>query len=61
MDKDMIALYYVHNAEKIPEGCSQIQRMEIRDDGIIKQEFGSGFFDESAHLAMDLLNFKKSN
>jgi hypothetical protein len=42
-------------------GCSQIQRMEIRDDGIIKQEFGSGFFDESATLAVDLLNFKRTN
>lgn len=61
IDKEMVALYYVHNAEKVPSGCSQIQRMEIRDDGIIKQEFGSGFFDESAHLAMDLLNFKRSN
>ena len=61
IDKEMVALYYVHNAEKVPSGCSQIQRMEIRDDGIIKQEFGSGFFDESAHLAMDLLNLKKSN
>lgn len=61
INKNLIALYYIHKANKIPIGCPQIQRMEIRDDGIIKQEFGSGFFDESAHLAMDLLNFKRSN
>lgn len=61
IDKDFVALYYIHNSKSIPKGSKQIQRMEIRDDGIIKQEFGSGFFDESAYLAMDLLNFEKSN
>lgn len=61
INKDLIALYYIHNPEKIPEGSSHIQRMEFRKDGIIKQEFGPGFFDESTNLAMDLLNIKKSN
>jgi len=61
IDKSAVALYYVHNSKNIPNGQKQIQRMEIRDDGIIKQEFGTGFFDESAHLAMDLLNIKRSN
>ncbi len=60
-DNDLVALYYIHDPEKeIPEGQKQIQSMGLREDGILRQEFGPGFFDESANLAINLLNIKKT-
>lgn len=56
-----IGIYYLHHPEKIPEGKKQIQQLEIRKDGILKDEFGKGFFDENASLTLDLLNLQKLN
>ena len=52
-----VSLQYVYNAdaEKRPKGEPQVKNIEIREDGILRDSFGSGFFDEADNLAMDLL------
>ena len=55
VDKNDISIYYIDNeAEKIN------QKIEIRDDGILKQDFGSGFFDESTKLTIALLQHQNN-
>lgn len=56
-----IGIYYLNHPEKIPQGKKQIQQLVIREDGILKDEFGKGFFDESTKLTIDLLNIQKQN
>ncbi len=52
-----VSLQYVYNAdaEKRPKGEPQVKNIEIREDGILRDSFGPGFFDEADNLAMDLL------
>lgn len=59
--KEDISISYFYHPERIPIGKRQIENMEIREDGILKQDFGSGFFDESTQLTIDLLTLQKSN
>lgn len=55
------AIYYFHNPSNIPEGENQVKRIEIRSDGMFKNDFGSGFFDESVLLTIDLLKIQSAN
>ena len=55
-----VNIYYFENPHTKFEG-EQIKRLEIRPDGILKQDFGTGFFDESLKLTMDLLSLKNRN
>lgn len=55
------AIYYFHNPSNIPEGENQVKRIEIRSDGMFKNDFGSGFFDESVMLTIDLLKIQSAN
>ncbi len=55
-----ISIYYFENPHTKFEG-KQIKRLEIRPDGVLKQDFGTGFFDESIKLTMDLLSLKNRN
>lgn len=52
-----VSLQYVYNAdaEKRPKGEPHVKNIEIREDGILRDSFGPGFFDEADNLAMDLL------
>jgi AAA15 family ATPase/GTPase len=54
---DDIALYYIATKD----GSSTIREMEFRKDGILKQDFGEGFFDESMRWTRELLNLKIQN
>lgn len=54
---DDIAIYYIDNKD----GSSTIKEMELRKDGILKNDFGSGFFDESVRLTMQLLTLQSKN
>jgi len=56
-----VNIYYLYHPEKIPRGNEQIYLMEIRDDGIMKNSFGEGFFDESGNLGVELLNLINLN
>jgi len=44
-----------------PNSKERQYRIDFRKDGILKQNFGSGFFDEATNLTMDLLTNIKSN
>lgn len=52
-----IALTYISNNG----GKLSVQKMEFRKDGILKNDFGTGFFDESVRLTMDLLTLQSIN
>lgn len=56
-----INIYYFYHPDKIPEGKKQVEKLEMREDGILKQDFGKGFFDESVMLTIDLLKNQRSN
>ncbi len=55
------AIYYFYHPNEVPEGEEQVKRIEIRDDGMLKNNFGTGFFDESVKLTIDLLKIQSSN
>lgn len=53
-----IIIYYLYHPDKIPEGKEQILDLEMRKDGLLRNDFGSGFFDEASQRAFELLKFK---
>ena len=57
---DDISIYYLYSPDKHkrPIGEPQIKKIGIREDGRLTNPFGSGFFDESSSLSMDLLTIK---
>jgi|GEM_PF-4813396 len=56
-----IALYYFNDPNNIPEGEKQVKEMIIREDGILENDFGTGFFDEATKLSIDLLKVQNLN
>ena len=58
--EDLI-IYYFHAPDKIPKGEKQVKEMKIRKDGMMDDDFGEGFFDESIRLTIDLLNSQNKN
>lgn len=56
---DRVVIYYFHHPRKIPEGESQVYRIDIEPDGALSKNFGKGFFDEAARLNIALYNFSK--
>ena len=59
LTQDEVSLQYVYDAnpEKRPKGEPHGKSIEIREDGILRDSFGPGFFDEADNLAMDLLRY----
>ncbi|MCU4177323.1 AAA family ATPase [Carboxylicivirga sp. N1Y90] len=58
---DDISISYLYHPDKVPQSKNQVEKLEIRPDGILKQDFGVGFFDENARLTMDLLKLQNHN
>jgi predicted ATPase len=58
---DDISIYYFNNPNNIPKGEKQISKIEIRPDGILKQDFGSGFYDQAANSTYDLFRLIGTN
>lgn len=56
-----VKIYYFYKPKMVPKGENQVKCIEVRKDGILKQDFGEGFFDESIRLTRDLLNLQNSN
>jgi AAA15 family ATPase/GTPase len=56
-----IAIYYMHNPDQVPEGENQLYKLDLRGDGFMNNDFGSGFFDEASSLSLRLLNFSNFN
>lgn len=57
ISKDDIAIYYFDKTENKFE----YRKIEMRSDGILKEDFGAGFFDESVTLTKELLTRLKNN
>lgn len=53
-------LYYFFHPDKVPEGENQVKKINIEKDGRLSAPFGYGFFDESAHLMIELMNIGKN-
>ena len=51
-------LYYFHHPDRIPKGEKQIYPINIRKDGSLTKNFGSGFFDEAGNIALELFLLK---
>jgi hypothetical protein len=56
-----VSIYYFNNPEKIPNGEKQVNKIEIRSDGILKQDFGSGFYDQATNSTYDLFRLINEN
>lgn len=56
-----ISIYYLYNPNAVPKGKKQVELLEIRPDGILKQDFGEGFFDEASNLTFELLKLQNPN
>jgi len=56
-----VSIYYLYNPGKIPHGEVQVRKLEIRADGILKQDFGKGFFDETVRSIRNLLTLQNAN
>ena len=54
-------IYYFNNPDKIPKGEKQVREIRIREDGMMDDDFGEGFFDESTRLTIDLLKLQNKN
>lgn len=55
IDKELVSLVYV---ESRADSEKKVRRIEINEDGCLKEPFGEGFFDEADNLAMNLLLIK---
>jgi len=54
-------IYYFNNLDIIPTGEKQIKELKIREDGMMDDDFGEGFFDEATKLIIDLLKHQNHN
>lgn len=55
-------IYYFHHPDRIPKGeKNQIYPINIRDDGSLTKNFGTGFFDEAGNISLELFLLKKEN
>lgn len=52
-------IYYFNHPDKVlPEGESHIYPINIREDGSLTKNFGTGFFDEASNIALELFLLK---
>jgi hypothetical protein len=56
-----VAIYYLHDPNEIPEGRKQVERINILPNGLLDNQFGAGFFDESTRLMTSILTGNSQN
>lgn len=56
-DPDKATILYFNSKEK----AEKFYRINLRKDGILRERFGSGFYDETAILTADILNAHNTN
>jgi hypothetical protein len=56
-----LVIYYINRDEDVSKKEPKIKEIIIREDGILANDFGPGFFDEAAKLAIDLLTIPSYN
>lgn len=55
------AIYYFNDPKALKKGDKQIQRIKIREDGILDGNFGPGFFDEASNLIKEIFKLSGAN
>ncbi len=60
MKPEDIVIYYFHDPNDIPKGEKHVKKITILEDGSLSDDFGPGFFDEAANLAMSLFDVRKN-
>ena len=58
---DDTRIYYFNHPDFVPEDEKLVKLLTIRPDGLMDEDFGTGFFDESTRLTMDLLKLQNRN
>jgi predicted ATP-dependent endonuclease of OLD family len=58
---DDVAIYYINRDQDVNRKEPKIKEIIIREDGILANSFGPGFFDEATKLTIDLLTVKNYN
>jgi predicted ATPase len=48
-------IYYFYPPDDVPEGQNHIYPINIQEDGRLTRPFGTGFFDESSNLMMEII------
>lgn len=56
-----LIIYYINRDEDVSKKEPKIKEIIIREDGILANDFGPGFFDEAAKLTIDLLTIPSYN
>ena len=56
-----LRIYYFSNPENLKKEEQQVRSLHIREDGLMDDDFGEGFFDESTRLTIDLLKLQNQN
>jgi len=60
LDNTDVKVFYFNDPDHIDNATDQVYDLEIRPDGMLKKDFGPGFFDESTRLTIDLLKSQKN-
>ena len=55
-----VVIYYFYPPDDIPPGEKQIKKIEIDEEGNLTDNFGTGFYDESSRIALELWNMNAS-
>lgn len=60
IEAQKVKILYFNKLKEKKGASPEVRNIDILEDGSLSQDFGSGFFDESDNLAIDLFNLKKS-
>ena len=61
IESEETIIYYFNSTQSVSDGDAHIKKLLIRKDGIMDDDFGEGFFDESTRLTIDLLKIQSHN
>jgi len=56
-----VSLFYFHEPNRIPNGEKLVKKIEIKIDGSLSDDFGTGFFDEALNWKFEILKLKNKN
>ncbi len=61
IDPEHIVIYYIYPPNQIPEGRKQVEKIRIKPDGLLDNQFGAGFFDEATKLMVSAFTGESLN
>ena len=61
ISKEDLCIYYFNSDEVVSDEEPKVKEIIVRDDGILANGFGPGFYDEATKLTIDLLTVKSYN